>query len=217
MADTTTKKRRYHHGDLRAALLDAAETLIAREGALDFTLADASRMAGVSTAAPYRHFVDKENLLDAVRARGFERLTQAMRAEIAALDRPGTVDDIIAIGLAYVRFAIREPNIFRLMFGSRHQPRPDALSRQVGEACFGTLLERVTLWRERSGVAAPDTRTVALPLWSLVHGIATLQIDRDFDAVAPGTRTDPIVDFATRHYLAGLDAGGAAPSGQSSA
>ncbi len=218
MAESTTaKKRSYHHGALRAALLDAAEALIAQQGALEFTLADASRMAGVSTAAPYRHFADKEDLLDAVRARGFDRLTAAMRERIAALDRPGTVDDIIAIGRAYVRFAIREPDIFRLMFGSRHEPRPDALSRHVGEACFGTLLERVELLRAGTGAAGvPATPTLALPLWSLVHGIATLQIDGDFDAVAPGTEPEEIVAFATRGYLDGVIRGTAGAAGDQS-
>jgi len=210
------KKRGYHHGDLRAALLDAAERLVARQGPLEFTLADASRMAGVSTAAPYRHFVDKEDLLDAVRARGFARLTAGMRAEIVALGRPGTVDDIAAIGRAYVRFAIAEPEIFRLMFGRRHQPEPSTDVFEAGEACFGTLLERVEHWRAREGLIAPPTAAVALPLWSLVHGIATLQIDTSFAGKACELNPEDLVDFATRNLLTGVVAG-AGPAGQSSA
>jgi AcrR family transcriptional regulator len=207
---TTGKKRGYHHGDLKAALTDAAWELVRTQGTLDVTLAAASRMAGVSTAAPYRHFADKEALLDAVRARGFAALTERMRAAAAAVAAPGTTADVVAIGQAYVRFAHDEPAVFRLMFGSRQAPRPDALSRQVGEQCFGTLLERVDLWRAAAGGGEPDTHALALPLWSLVHGVATLEIDGDFEAVAPSAEPETIVARTTRSFLAGLRTGGAA-------
>jgi AcrR family transcriptional regulator len=203
----TSKKRGYHHGDLKAALVDAAWELVRTQGPLDVTLAAASRMAGVSTAAPYRHFTDKEALLDAVRARGFAELTRRMRAAAETVGAPGTIEDIVAIGHAYVGFARDEPAVFRLMFGSRHLPRPDALSRQVGEQCFGTLLERVDLWRAASGVAGPATPEIALPLWSLVHGVATLEIDGDFAAVAPSAEPRTIVEHTTRLFLLGLRRG----------
>lgn len=207
---STTKKRGYHHGDLKAALIDAAWQLVRTEGALDVTLAAASRMAGVSTAAPYRHFADKEALLDAVRARGFAELTGRMRGAVEAVSAAGTIADITAIGRAYVGFAHDEAAVFRLMFGSRHAPRPDDLSRQVGEQCFGTLLERVDLWRAANGVTDPDTLAIALPLWSLVHGVATLDIDGDFGAVAPSAEPETIVAHATYSFLRGLsrDGGG---------
>jgi AcrR family transcriptional regulator len=171
-------------------------------------------MAGVSTAAPYRHFADKEELLDAVRARGFDRLTRAMRERIDALCAPGTIDEIAAIGRAYVRFARDEPDVFRLMFASRHERRPGAASGVAGATCFGTLLERVALLRRATEDAVDaELTTVALPLWSLVHGVATLEIDGGFAAVAPATSPEQVVDFATRHYLDGLVNG----CGQSSA
>lgn len=195
------KKRGYHHGDLKTALIEAAETLIADQGGLDFSLADASRLAGVSSAAPYRHFADKEALVDAVRARGFERLTERMREAAAVAAAPGTTDDLVALGEAYVRFAITEPAIFRLMFGQRHASHTDAATRVAGNTCFGTLIERVNLLRLAHGFERPDTHTMALPLWSIVHGLATLAIDRNFDATAPGTDPVELVDFASRSFL----------------
>ncbi len=201
MAEASAGKRRYHHGDLKSALVDAAETIIARDGALDFTLADASRMAGVSTAAPYRHFADKEALLDAVRGRGFEKLTAEMQAAAEALRKPGTIDDVVAIGQAYVRFAMAEPAVFRLMFGARHAPPPAELTQQVGRECFGTLLDRLDLVRANYGFERPDTQTLAMPLWSIVHGLGTLAIDQNFDATAPGTDPIELVDFASRNFL----------------
>ena len=197
----SSKKRGYHHGDLKAALVEAAEILVAEHGALDFTLADASRRAGVSAAAPYRHFADKEALLDAVRARGFTRLGEAMGAAALARAAPGTVDEIVAIGEAYVRFAIKEPAIFRLMFGPRHTPEPTEAARDAGAACFGVLLTHVDRLRRANGFERPDTRTLAMPLWSMVHGLATLAIDQKFDTTAPGTDPVELVDFANRSFL----------------
>ncbi len=209
---STPKKRRYHHGDLRTALIAAAEALIARDGPRDFNLADASRMAGVTAAAPYRHFTDKEALLDAVRARGFERLTAAMRAATTERGAPGTVDDVVAIGRAYVRFAIAEPEVFRLMFGGLTEQRADSLSRVAGHDCFGTLIERIALLRAAQGLETEDLHSLALPLWSLVHGIAMLRIDGDFDVVAPEARPDELVDFATRNLIGGVASAARAPT-----
>ncbi|MEO1090540.1 MAG: TetR/AcrR family transcriptional regulator [Pseudomonadota bacterium] len=202
-------KRRYHHGDLRTALLEAAETLIAEHGPSGFTLADASRLAGVSTAAPYRHFPHKDALLDAVRARGFERLTDRMHTAIAETGGRGSIEAMVAKGRAYVGFAIAEPAVLRLMFGSDRKALPRELSEAVGEACFGEVLIEAEAFSSAHGLTERPTLDLALQMWGIAHGVAALQIDGDFALVAPETDPLELVASITRAWAEGLIARGA--------
>src|SRR5262249_12108689 len=110
------RKAPYHHGDLREALIGATRRLVMERGAENFTLADACRAAGVTTAAPYRHFRSKQEILEEIASRGFEEL-KAKAIAVAAEKGPGTMDAIVAMGQEYVAFAVRETAVFRLMFG----------------------------------------------------------------------------------------------------
>lgn len=124
MTPEPTKKQKpasYHHGDLRIALIDASVELVAKVGADAFTLKDASQIAGVSVAAPYRHFSDKSELLHEVTERAFQMMANDM--EIASKNlEPGTLQSITAIGQAYVRFAAKNPALFRLMCDNHGAP-----------------------------------------------------------------------------------------------
>src|SRR5215468_2606025 len=117
MARLTTKseqtRARYHHGELREALISATRKLVEERGAENFTLADACRAAGVSTAAPYRHFQGKQQILEEIASRGFEELKRRSMAVIAS-NGEGTLRGIIAMGQAYVAFAVEETALFRL-------------------------------------------------------------------------------------------------------
>src|SRR5262245_59145750 len=115
-ADKVPRKARYHHGELREALIEATRQLVVERGAENFTLADACRAAGVTTAAPYRHFQGKQEILAEIASRGFDDLKQRSTA-IVAEKGEGTLDGIIAMGQAYVAFAVEETAVFRLMFG----------------------------------------------------------------------------------------------------
>jgi AcrR family transcriptional regulator len=166
----STSEKRYHHGDLRAALVGAAiEGLEAGE---PFSLRAVARRAGVSAAAPYRHFADREALEAAVAVEGFADLRADLGAALAGVpaDAPAS-DAIAALGIAYVSFALRRPAVFRLMFGNECD---DADSARV-HASHGlhALLDEVI--RER--LAGASGAEPATALWALAHGLAFLHLD----------------------------------------
>ncbi len=198
-----TKRMRYHHGQLREALIDAAHQLINLHGPEGFSLAQACRLAGVSTAAPYRHFTDRGDLVNAVASEGFAWLQERTQAARDA-HRPGSVESIVAMGKAYVAFAADEPAVFKLMFGRHPDVQPEGEAHIAGGPCFQVLLDAVDAWIERSGASVDHTLDVALPLWTIVHGTAYLLIDHDFDAVAPGTDTERLIERSTVAFLRGL-------------
>src|SRR6202034_1841818 len=110
------KGGRYHHGDLRAALVDAAIAVIAERGVRDFSLAEASRRLGVTTAAPYRHFADRDDLLAAVAVRALQVFADMLGTEAAGLDDPGA--RLAAMARAYVRFAAEQRPLFDTVFSA---------------------------------------------------------------------------------------------------
>ncbi len=196
----------YHHGDLRRALVEAALALLEAEGRWDFTLRELARRAGVSHAAPYKHFADKRALLAEVAAIGFEALTAAMTAAVAACaGDPG--DRFCATGLAYVRFGVGHAAHFRLMFGPEFAADRDRHPRLVAasKAAFAVLTAALDRCAEAGLVAAGAVEDQALAAWSLVHGLTLLVIDgwtvtpaRDPEA------TDRLARTATAALFRGL-------------
>jgi AcrR family transcriptional regulator len=177
----------YHHGELREALLDAAEALLAQRGAARLGLRDVARSAGVSHAAPYHHFAGLPELLTALAERSFQQLGAAMQAGVDA--HPGDArEQLLAIATAYVDFARRRPARFRLMFGpvlaSRHQhPGLD----RAAEASFRVLLDAATRFDAVSGPL------IALTGWSLAHGLSHLSLDAAFTGLPlPGPLPEPV-------------------------
>ncbi len=169
----TDERKSYHHGDLRKALVDASRMLVEEKGSAHFSVAQAARAAGVSSAAPYRHFKDRDELLDAVAEAGLASL-DARFAEAAAPFPSGSIDALSAIGQAYVAFAQAEPAVFRLMFA---QPHKDSTSPYAaGQRCKTHLLTQVAAYMGHDEVG-PDTLAAALPLWMLVHGLSFAMID----------------------------------------
>ncbi len=191
-------KAGYHHGNLRDHLIAATRSLVEADGSEHFKVADACRGAGVSTAAPYRHFSDRQALLDAVAIAGFNDL----RDEARAAGKPheqGSAKAVSAIGKAYVVFAIREPNLFRLMFGhNRVTPNQLVVASDTktiidakvianssdivcprmgaGRECYEVLLEQLVITLQRD-VIDEDVLKAAFPLWTFVHGLSFLAID----------------------------------------
>lgn len=173
-------KASYHHGDLREQLVRAAHRLIERDGAASFRVADACRLAGVSTAAPYRHFSDREAILEAVAASAFASLGRTMERRVAEQVAAG-LDAITAIGLAYVDFARASPEVFRLMFSCRSRENEESLdAHERGGDAYGVLIREVAahLGREPDDEAVLQT---ALALWTMVHGLSSLLIDEQLD------------------------------------
>src|ERR1700735_230475 len=121
------ERRGYHHGNLREALVEAALALIAEKGPAGFTIAEAARLAGVSPAAPYRHFRDAESLLAEVATRGFDQFRERLAAALNAASSPAPARAAEAVGRAYLAFAREEPAFYAAMFEARiaRAPFPD--------------------------------------------------------------------------------------------
>jgi AcrR family transcriptional regulator len=164
----------YHHGNLREALIEAALGLIAERGPAGFTFAEAARSAGVSAAAPYRHFRDRNALVAAVAKRGFDRFT----AELGAAWGGGRPDPITAIencGRAYLAFARREPASYAAMFQPGFPTEEDASLLQASDRAFAIFREAAQ--SACATVPKPDrppALMVALHIWALSHGVASL-------------------------------------------
>src|SRR5215469_12389020 len=180
-------RRGYHHGNLREALIDAALNLIAQKGPAGFTFADAARSAGVSSAAPYRHFRDRDALLADVARRGFE----AFEAHLEKAWDGGKPEPFRAfenLGRAYLSFARNEPAYYSAMFEAGVSLDADPGLRQASERAFA-VLRRAS--EALVAHAPPDKRPPALMMslhiWALSHGIASLFARGD-----PGRRSVPM-------------------------
>ena len=198
--DAAQGKDRYHHGDLREALIQATTTLVEERGAENFSLADACRCAGVSTAAPYRHFRDKEEILEEIAARGFDTLTERSMEAVRA-HGSGTLSGITAMGRTYVAFAVEEQALFRLMFGQRPSLKAAELVESHGHECFDNVIGEVARYCENNGIEG-DAREIAVQLWTFVHGAASLIIDQDYEKVAPDVDIEKMILKATERLLA---------------
>ena len=174
----------YHHPNLRRTLLDAAVALIGEVGPRAFTLREVARRAGVSHNAPYRHFTSKNELLIAVAAEGFERLTETMERSLAKGESAS--ERLVLAGRGYVEFALRWPHHFLVMFDLPPGSGEECRDPSIGEAAFHVLLGCITGVQESGDLPAGDPMPQALVSWSLVHGIAKLAVSgnlpMDFEA-----------------------------------
>ncbi|MEP0960812.1 MAG: TetR/AcrR family transcriptional regulator [Roseobacter sp.] len=169
------KRGTYHHGDLRSQLIEATRVLIEEKGPDHFSVSEACRRAGVSSAAPYKHFKDKGEMLHAVALAGMHRQREQMLAELA-LYAIGTLDRIVAMGRVYVRFAMNEPGVFRLMFSLSDGHAENKELVATGDNTFLVVKQEVANCRSSDEVSAEDAHRAFL-LWSFVHGLSFLNID----------------------------------------
>jgi AcrR family transcriptional regulator len=192
-APGVTPRAAYHHGDLRAELIAAVRDLVETQGPDGFSVAEAARRAGVSSAAPYKHFKDRPAILRGVVSEAMDRLRQAME-NAAAAHPEGSLAAVAAVGQAYVDFARAGPGVFRLVFGltEGHENAPDLQAK--GADCFGVVVNAAAACLGLSP-DAPDAQRRAYMLWSFVHGHAFLTIDRKQKVV--GTTTDDAVYMMT--------------------
>jgi AcrR family transcriptional regulator len=191
--------RGYHHGNLKEALIRAALELIARKGPAGFTFAEAARSAGVSPAAPYRHYRDRDELLIDVARRGFDLFAQAL-ARAWSEGRPDPFSAFERLGRAYLEFARTEPAYYSAMFEAGVP-----LDANAGERAFGVL--RAAAEELIAGMPAdrrPPALMMALHVWALSHGVASL-----FGRGDAGRRTLPmspeeLLEAGVLVYLRGL-------------
>ncbi len=177
MSTSKPKRRDYHHGDLGAALLRAAANILEKEGLEALKLRAVARRAGVSHAAPYRHFPDREALLAALAAEGFAMLGEAQRAAAAAGGLRG-------MGEAYVRFALEHPQRFRLMFGGQLRIARHPALREIATRLFGGLSGALAA----QVPGAQGAADASIAAWALVHGLAHLLLGDRIAASARGAR-----------------------------
>ncbi len=170
-----TAKERYHHGDLRAALLDAGEAELREHGVEGFTLRGCARRAGVSHAAPAHHFGDANGLLTALATIGYQRFlaVQARHKQQAA---PDAQAQLVAAGLGYVDFARGNPALFRLIFASDRPDQDDAALCAAARSAFEQLVADVGAVLGAHPEATAEGRAVVASTWALVHGMADLAI-----------------------------------------
>lgn len=181
--DRIIQKTGYHHGDLARALVQAAEQVIAERGPAHLTLREAARVAGVSVAAPYRHFADKETLLAAVLAKGFLELAHEMEAARASACEP--LEGLSGVGEACVQFAASKPSIYRLMFGAEVDKAKHAPLLAAGHEALSVLARAVDTCAEAGLLATTDRQSVVLAGWSLCHGLSSLHADGMLETVGP--------------------------------
>jgi AcrR family transcriptional regulator len=189
-AESANASRHYHHGDLPRALVGAARQLLEAHGLKHVTVRAACESIGVSIAAPYRHFGNREDLLAAVLAEAFSELELATQQAWASKQDPSQA--LVKLGVTYVRFASEHPNTYRAMFGGALDKRAYPALHAAGLRALGVLQQAVRAWlvavdagkgSERDG----DEATVSLVAWSMAHGISTLALDGVLDATVGGS------------------------------
>lgn len=169
------RKERYHHGDLRECLIEATRRLVEDKGADKFSVSEACRLAGVSTAAPYKHFRDRNDMLVAMVIAGMMRHREKMFASIKDIPS-GSPLRIKALGQEYVDFALNEPGVFRLKFGGYTDRLTDPELEEIGRATFDIVLREVASCLGLTEITA-DVRQRGFMLWSFVHGLSFLLHD----------------------------------------
>jgi len=200
-------RRAYHHGDLREALVEAALSLIADKGPAGFTFAEAARETGVSAAAPYRHFRDRDALLADVARRGFELLETDMDKAWNG-GSPNEIAAFKAIGAAYLNFARKEPAYYTAMFEAGLPPDTSAELDRASDAAFNVLRNAAeVLTADMRKDKRPPAMMMALHVWSLSHGIASLFARGDAARRKLPMPPEDLLEAAVLIYLDGLGIG----------
>lgn len=197
-------RRGYHHGNLREALIQAALDLIAKKGPAGFTFADAARSAGVSSAAPYRHFRDRDALIADVARRGFERF--AVHLDHAWNDgRPEPFVAFENVGRAYLAFARNEPAYYSAMFEAGLSFDDDPLLRQAADRSFAVLRNASeSLCARLPAGQRPPSLMMSLHVWALSHGIASLFARGDGGRRPLPMSPEDLLEAGMLIYLRGL-------------
>jgi AcrR family transcriptional regulator len=201
-------KRAYHHGDLRRALLDAALAVIETSSPRALTMRAIAQRAGVTQAAPYHHFADKEAILAAVAEEGFAALGRALNEGRAAAGEDA-IDRMRALGTAYIRFGTTHPSHYKVMFGERGTDVwPESL-KVTSQAAFAPVVEELGALQMQGRVPQGNVLRLAVIVWSMVHGVVMLWIDGCISGPAGDVGSiaeigDDLVDLLSRGLTAGL-------------
>ncbi len=192
--------RRYHHGNLQAALIEAGLKLIEKKGVRALTLREIGARVGVSRMAAYRHFANKADLLAGIREAGFERFADALDRARSKAGKTFTAR-LKAMCLAYVRFAAEHPAYYEVMFGwVDESPAPSP----AGARAFAILEETIREGQGAGEVSAGDSSRLACLVWAEVHGISMLRLAPDLGRNGAGRR---LVEYSCEIFQNGLAPG----------
>lgn len=192
-----TEERPYHHGNLRAALLDAAERGLRERGVDQLVLRDLAKEVGVSHAAPRRHFADRQALLDALAEAGFTRLDTALRTALAGAD--GDFPSCVrATMTAYTRFATENAALLELMYTSKHRPGATRIVK-AAEAPFGLMNELILQGQAQGALQAGAPEGIGIVLFATLHGIASIING----SIVKPELLDGLVETAVEQFLRG--------------
>ena len=199
---TTTQ---YHHGSLRAALIDAGVQLAREGGPGAIVLREVARRIGVSPNAAYRHFTDLPELSDAVADAGLAALAESMKSELAELQDDDPLSRLLAVGRGYVHFALAEPGLFAAAFSRAKDHLDPVLVTPDGQLTASGLLHDALDGLAAAGLLDPAGRECAVTMaWAAVHGLSTLLLG-PLGAVAPADR-EPLIDATLALVCRGLTA-----------
>jgi AcrR family transcriptional regulator len=205
--DDEQRRRGYHHGNLREALIRAALDLIAKKGPAGFTFAEAARSAGVSSAAPYRHYRDLHALMADVAVRGF----QQFQASLSRAWNGGVPEPLAAfenLGKAYLAFARDEPALYAAMFEAGLALDSDPALQQAADRAFAVLRQAAeALVARLPAEGRPPAMMVALHMWAFAHGIAALFARGDSGRRKLPMTPEELLEAGFLVYLQGLGAG----------
>lgn len=192
-----TKQRPYHHGNLRAALLDAAERSLREHGADQLSLRDLAREVDVSHAAPRRHFPDRQALLDALAETGFVRLSNALRTALAETESafPARVQNAVS---TFAHFATENAALLDLMNFTKHRPGATRIA-DAAEAAFGQITELIEEGQEHGALEKGDPERIGIILYATTQGICTMV---NGNMIAPEL-LDDLIEKAVEQFLRG--------------
>lgn len=196
----------YHHGNLREALIIEALGLLSSEGEAAVSLRQVAARAGVSRAAPYHHFKDKDALIAAVTSLGFDRLTETMRQAQASCPGAG-LEQLRACGRSYLEFAATEPALYRLMFGPMMGDKAEHPALYDAAMCsFGVLLDVIVQGQAAGEIRAGEPRMLGIAAWSTVHGLSSLSQNKGAEGPLAGVDPSFVANAVLDVVVAGLRA-----------
>ena len=204
MKPRTVKKQSYHHGNLRQALLDQALKALRQQGAETISLRGLASALGVSQAAPYRHFAGKDSLLAELATEGFRGLLLSM-TEGREVRKLTPLQELHALAVGYVAFAVRYPERYRLMFGAYRIPNEQNSNLvEAGDACYHELQSTIRRGLDSKDLKQKPVEVLTIAAWSMVHGLASLAIDGQLSNAEP----DPadLADQLAQLLLEGMTA-----------
>lgn len=191
------EQRRYHHGDLRAALLEAAEHSLRSHGAAQLSLRDLAREVGVSHGAPRRHFPERQDLLDALAENGYARLGERIRRAVTGGD-PDFAARVQRATSAFAHFAMENRALLELMNAAKHRPEGTGVPRSA-EVAFEPLVDLIREGQERRLLRVGSVEEIGIILYATINGLATLVNNGLIDA----ERLEALVEIAVDQFLRG--------------